>query len=43
MLYSLVPAFHGGAVALGLYKLLVVPTGNIWSPEIHKFDEVLLS
>ena len=37
------PTLHGVAVALGLYKPLVVPTDDIWSPELHKFNEVLPS
>ena len=37
------PALHGAVVALGLCKLLVVPTGDIWSPALHKFGDVLPS
>ena len=37
------PALHRAAIALGLYKQLEIPTGDIWSPELHKFNEVLPS
>ena len=36
-------ALYGAVVAFGLYKLLVVPTGDTWTPELHKCDEVLPS
>ena len=42
-LFSSGPALHGTVVALGTYKLLVVPTGDAWTPELHTFGEVLLS
>ena len=37
------PALHGAVVALEPYKLFVVPPGDTWTPELHKFDEVLPS
>ena len=37
------PALHGAVVVLGFYKLLVIPNGDIWSPALHKFGEVLPS
>ena len=37
------PCLHGAVVALGSYKLLLVPTGDIWTPKPHKLGEVLLS
>ena len=43
VLFSGSPAIHAAAVVLGPYRLLAVPTGDIWSPELHKFNEVLRS
>ena len=33
------PALHGVVIALGPYKLLEEPTGDTWTPELHKFEK----
>ena len=45
-MYALIsgcPALHGTVVVLGPYKQLVIPTDDTWTPELHKFNEVLSS
>ena len=42
-LFSGGPSLHGPAIALGPYKLLVVPTDDTWTPEFHKIDDILHS
>ena len=37
------PTHHVAVVVLGLCKLLVISIDDIWSPELHKFDEVSFS
>ena len=36
------PAHHVAVVVIGPYKMLVISTDDIWSPDSHKFGEVLL-